>query len=140
MDQKWANIGFQSQISKSNIDTIHLKIIFYLEYWISRTFYSNVLIWLIDFWKTLFTKIGPYFCGSYPIQNKLIQKSICWHQLFRQKWAFPRLSTSVLHKCGHTKLHSYFMLKPNTSDKVYSAISINSYKCIETHIISTQIT
>ena len=31
MDQKWANIGFQSQISKSNIDFIHLKIILHLE-------------------------------------------------------------------------------------------------------------
>ena len=32
MDQKWANIAFQSQISKSNINFIQLKIIFHFEY------------------------------------------------------------------------------------------------------------
>ena len=57
---------------------------------------------ILTFEKLYLLKKGPIFVGSYAIQNKLIQKSIHWHQLFRQKWAFPRLSTSVLHKCGHT--------------------------------------
>ena len=54
------------------------------------------------FEKLYFLKMGPIFAGSYATQNKPIKKTICWHQLFRQKWAFSRLSTSVLHKCGHT--------------------------------------
>ena len=32
MDQKWPNSDFQFQGSMSNIDFIHLKMIFYLEY------------------------------------------------------------------------------------------------------------
>ena len=31
MDQKWENVVFQSYISKSNIDFIHLEMILYLE-------------------------------------------------------------------------------------------------------------
>ena len=57
---------------------------------------------LFTFEKLYLLKKGPIFVGSYAIQNKLIQKSICWHQLFMQKWALSRLSTTVLHKCGHT--------------------------------------
>ena len=82
----------------SNIDFIHLKMILYLEYSISRTFYRNV-----TFEKLYLPKKGPHFVGSYATQNKLSQKTICWQQLFRQKWAFFRMSTSVLHKCGHAK-------------------------------------
>ena len=52
--------------------------------------------------KLYLVKKGPIFVGSYATQNKVIPKTLCWHQLFRHKWAFPRLSTSVLHKCGHT--------------------------------------
>ena len=62
-------------------------------------FYSST------FEKLYFLKMGPIFAGSYATQNKPIKKTICWHQLFRQKWAFSRLSTYVLHKCGHTKGH-----------------------------------
>ena len=70
MDQKLVNIGFQSQIPKSNIDSIHLKIIFHLEYWIRRTFYLNGLIWYIHFWKTLFTKKGSLFVWTH-MQSKI---------------------------------------------------------------------
>ena len=54
------------------------------------------------FEKLNLLKKGPIFVGSYATQYQLIQNNISWHQLLRQKWAFPRLSTSVLHKCGHT--------------------------------------
>ena len=56
------------------------------------------------FEKLYFLKMGPIFADSYATQNKPIKKTICWHQLFRQKWAFSRLSTSVLHKCGHARV------------------------------------
>ena len=46
--------------------------------------------------------MGPIFVVSYATQNKSNEKIICWHQLLRHKWAFSRLSTTVLHKCGHT--------------------------------------
>ena len=91
MDQKWPNSDFQPQNSMSNIDLIHLKMIFYIEYWISRTFFIIDMLWLIHFWKALFSKKGPIFVKSRTTQNKTVKKTICWHQLFRQKWAFSRL-------------------------------------------------
>ena len=59
------------------------------------------------FEKLYFLKMGPIFAGSYATQNKPIKKTVCWHQLFRQKWAFFRLSTFVLHKCGHTSEYAF---------------------------------
>ena len=55
------------------------------------------------FKKLYFLKMGLIFASSYATQNKPIKKTIYWHQLFRQKWAFSRLSSSMLHRCGHTK-------------------------------------
>ena len=40
---------FQPQNSLSNIDLIHLEIIFYLEYWISRTIFIIAMIPFIHF-------------------------------------------------------------------------------------------
>ena len=47
MDQKLPNPDFQPQRYMSNIDFIHLKMIFYLEYLINRTFFIIAMIWLI---------------------------------------------------------------------------------------------
>ena len=46
--------------------------------------------------------MDPIFVGSYATQIKSVNKTICWHQLFRQKLPLSRLSTSVLYKYGHT--------------------------------------
>ena len=48
----------------SNIDLIRLKMIFYLEYWISKTFF------IIHFWKTLFSDRALFL--SYHVQPKTI--------------------------------------------------------------------
>ena len=70
----------------------------------SRTLYINVLIWFIHFWKTLFTKKGPYFCRLICNPKQGYLKIYLLTSTFRQKWAFSRMSTTVLHKCGHTNL------------------------------------
>ena len=77
MDQKRPNSDFQSQNSMSNIDSIHLKTILYLEYWNSRTIFIIAIIWLIHFWKTFFSKKGPYFCHI--MRNP---KQVQWKILF----------------------------------------------------------
>ena len=105
MDRKWPNFDFQPQNSMSNTDLIHLKIIFNSEYWISRTIFISAMIWLIHLGKTLFSKKGPYFCRIMHNPKQYPWKNICWHQLFRQKWAFSRLSTTMLHK--HGAFHSW---------------------------------
>ena len=79
---------------------------------------------LFTFEKLYSLKKGPIFVGSYAIQNKLIQKSICSHQLFRQIWAFPRLSTPVLHKCGHTIHHTKIMYIFYWSRKTHEIFAI----------------
>ena len=107
MDQKWPNFDFQPKNSMSNTDLIHLKIIFNLEYWISRTIFNSAMIWLIHLWKVHFLKKGPIFVVSCASKNNSNEKYICWHQLFRQKWAFCRVSTTVLYNCGHTNDYAH---------------------------------
>ena len=85
---------------------------------------------ILTFEKLYLLKKGPIFVGSYATQNKLIQKTTCWHQFFRQKWAFPRLSTPVLHMCGHTNRHNpqitnYLTNKFNQFNEVISNLSMN---------------
>ena len=112
MDQKWPNSDFQPQNSMSNTDLIHLKIIFYLCYWISWTIFIIAMVQLIHYWKTLFYKKWRFFCRimcsfcSLCNPKQVQWKIIYWHQLFSQKWAFSRLSTTVLRNCGHTTQHS----------------------------------
>ena len=69
MDQKWPNSDIQPQNSMSNTNLIHLKIIFYSEYWISRKIFIIAIIWSIHFWKTLSFKKGALFL-SYHAQLK----------------------------------------------------------------------
>ena len=102
MDQIWPNIDFQPKIWGSNIDWIHLKIIFYYNIVLVEHFLLMPWFHSSTFEKLYFLKMGPIFAGSYATQNMPIKKTICWYQLFWQKWAFSRLSTSVLHKCSHT--------------------------------------
>ena len=62
MDQKWPNSDFQPQSSISINGLIHLKIIFYLVYWISRRFFIIAVVQLTHFLETLFSEKWPYFC------------------------------------------------------------------------------
>ena len=85
MDQKWPNSYFQSQSSMSNIDFIYLRMIFYLEYWISRTYFHYCHDLINSLLKTLFSKKGPIFDISRVTKNKSNGKIIFWYQLFIQK-------------------------------------------------------
>ena len=85
---------------------------------------------LFTFEKLYLLKKGPIFVGSYAIQNKLSQKSICSHQLFRQKGAFPRLSTSVLHKRGHTSMESSPIFTKLICWRIRKKLDSNHYLCL----------
>ena len=105
MDQKWPSSDFQLKNFMSNTDSIHLKIIFYIEYWIRR----------------------KIFIMNY-------ENFICWHHIFRQKRAFFRLSTSMLDKCGYTRDDTY-ICKNETKRKSIHTIGtyygqIFFFKCV----------
>ena len=63
----------------------------------------------VTFEKLYFLKMDPIFVVSCATKNKSNRKIICWQQLLRHRWAFSRLSTTVLHKCGHTNRGTVFV-------------------------------
>ena len=85
MNLEWPDFEFETQISLWNIDCIHLKMIFYIEYWNSRIFYINVLIWFIHFWKTLSTRKGPYFCRLICNPKQAYSKNYLFAPTFKVK-------------------------------------------------------
>ena len=85
-------------MSKSG--SIILKIKLYQNYWISRKLLSGSLFQPI----TCFRKMGLIFVCSYASQFKSNQQN----QPFEQKSAFWWVCSTVLNKCGHTYIVSYY--------------------------------
>ena len=81
---RWQNSDFQSQFSMSKIIWILPFFFFIEEYKIRSTTYIYDTFWLLVFWSTLFTKIGPNFQTL--IQNQLL---ICQRPIQLRKCLLP---------------------------------------------------